>query len=147
MPASIFAEAHSGYMKIKDAVSNSKPCSDRSSIVPPYWSRERYGFGLKSILNLYHVTIGRPSRHVCVIASKQIRSSHYYDGSLGLMVLFDAEPPAGDQQSSYLVYVNRSRVDLLRGSGLWSWKRLLFERYLSGEIRKQLTLIKNAVDK
>ena len=63
------------------------------------------------------------------------------------MVLFDAEPPAGDQQSSYLVYVNRSRVDLLRGSGSWNLKRLLFERYLSGEIRKQLTLIKNAVDK
>ena len=80
------------------------------------------------------------------IASKQILSSHYFDGSLGLMVLFDGEALPGNRPTSYLIYVNRSRIDLLRGSGFSGWKRKLFERQLPGEIRKQLTLIKNAVE-
>ena len=57
----------------------SAPAADRDFM---YWSRERYGFGLKPLLNLYHVTIHHPGPNVAVIASKQIRSSHYFDGRL-----------------------------------------------------------------
>ncbi len=107
-----------------------------------YWSRERYGFGLKPLLNLFHVTIRQPRRDTVVIASKQIRSSHYFDGSLSLMMVMDA--PGGQ---SYLIYVNRSRVDLLRGGGFFGWKRKLFERQLPREIKKQLLLIRKSVER
>ena len=106
-----------------------------------YWSRERYGFGLKPTLNLFHVTIRHPQPSMVVIASKRIRSSHYFDGSLSLVTAVDA--PGGQ---SYLIYVNRSRLDLLCGGGFWGWKRKLFEWRLPGEIKKQLLLIRESVE-
>ena len=109
-----------------------------------YWSRERYGFGLKPLLNLCHVTIRQPKPAVVVISSKQIRSTHYFDGSLGLIVAIDAPDSTAGSKECYMIYVNRSRVDLLRG-GFWGWKRKLFARRLPGEIRKQLVLIKSGV--
>jgi hypothetical protein len=46
-----------------------------------------------------------------VVAGKQIFATHYLDGGLGLtMILHDDATSA-----SYLAYVNRSQVDLLRG--------------------------------
>ncbi len=105
-----------------------------------YWSRESYGFGLKPILNLFHVGIRKVNSRVILISSKQIRSTHYFDGSLGLSVLFDADAPG---KQCYMIYINRSRIDLLRG---WGWKRALFERRLPVEIRKQLVLIQKNVE-
>lgn len=110
-----------------------------------YWSKERYGFGMKPILNLFHVTILKPNPGVTLISSKQIRSSHYFDGSLGLTLVFDAPPSEGGGKACYLIYVNRSRIDLLRG-GLLGFKRTLVQRQLPGEIKKQLSLIKKNVE-
>jgi hypothetical protein len=110
-----------------------------------YWSKERYGFGMKPILSLFHVTILKAKPEVTLIASKQIRSSHYFDGSLGLTLVFDAPDAGNGAKESYLVYVNRSRLDLLRG-GLWGMKRSLVQRQLPGEIKKQLVLIKKSVE-
>jgi len=106
-----------------------------------YWSRERYGFGLKPLVNLFHITIRKPQPAVVVIASKQIRSNHYFDGSLSLVLVADA--PGG---RSYLIFVNRSRVDLLRGGGFGGFKRKLFEWQLPREIKKQLLLIRKNVE-
>lgn len=103
-----------------------------------YWSRERYGYGLKPVVSFFHVMIFRPDAATLVLASKQIRASHYYDGSLGFTVVMDA--PEG----CYLVYFNRSNIDLLRGT-LGGWKRWLFESRLPGEIRKQFVLIQQSV--
>ena len=110
-----------------------------------YWSKERYGFGMKPILNLFHVTIQKPNPAVMLIASKQIRSSHYFDGSLGLTLLFDAPDADNGAKECYLIYVNRSRLDLLRG-GLWGMKKSLVQRQLPGEIKKQLVLIKKSAE-
>ena len=76
-----------------------------------YWLTE--SFGLKPVASVTHVSIYfQPGR--TVIASKQIYASHYFDASLGLTVALDdaAEAPV---PSMYLVYLNRSRIDLLSG--------------------------------
>jgi hypothetical protein len=79
-----------------------------------YWSKEHYGEG-KPVISVTHVGIVRPdSDHrlpAILVAGKQIFATHYMEGGLGLtMIVRDSANGA-----SYLVYVNRSQVDLLRG--------------------------------
>jgi hypothetical protein len=79
-----------------------------------YWSKESYGDG-KPVISITHVGIVRreadPRLPAVVVAGKQIFASRYLEGGVGLtMILHD--DAAG---SSYLAYVNRSQVDLLRG--------------------------------
>ncbi len=102
-----------------------------------YCTRERYGFGLKPLLNLTHVIIHQPSPDVAVIVAKQIWASHYYDGSLAITVLVDAHP------GTYLIYINRSRIDLLRSSG---FKRALVNRFAPGSTRKEVLALKRTVE-
>jgi len=102
-----------------------------------YWSQERYGFGLKPLLNVIHATLYQPSPAVAVIAAKQLWASHYYDGSLGLTVLVDANP------GTYLVYLNRSRIDLLKDAGVKKW---FVKRFAPGAIRKEVTALKRQVE-
>ncbi len=103
-----------------------------------YWSREKYGFGMKPIVNIIHVSIYKPLPNTILIISKQIRSTHYFDGSLGVTMLVDA--PGG----AYLVYINRSRIDLLRDAG-W-FKRTLVERAVPGSTRKELIGIRTRLE-
>jgi hypothetical protein len=79
-----------------------------------YWSKEYYGAG-KPVISVTHVGIFRPETDrqlpAVVIASKQIFATHYIEGALGLtIVMRDAS-----DRTPYLVYLNRSRLDLLRG--------------------------------
>jgi hypothetical protein len=79
-----------------------------------YWSKEHYGEG-KPVISITHVGIVRPASDdrlpAILVAGKQIFATHYVEGGLGLtMVLRDASNGA-----SYLAYVNRSQVDMLRG--------------------------------
>lgn len=79
-----------------------------------YWSKEHYGSG-KPVISITHVGIfrleaGVPGPRV-LVTGKQIFATHYMNGSLGLTtVLRDAENDA-----HYLVYLNRSQIDLLKG--------------------------------
>lgn len=73
-----------------------------------YWSRER--FGLKPVISISHSVLQRREGAV-VFGSKQVFASHYFESSLGL-ALFVA--PAGAAHG-YVTYLNRSRVDTLRG--------------------------------
>jgi hypothetical protein len=79
-----------------------------------YWSKEHYAEG-KPVVSVTHVGImhdGSNRRLPSVlVAGKQIYATHYVDGGLGLtMIVCDAATG-----SAYLVYVNRSQVDVLRG--------------------------------
>lgn len=79
-----------------------------------YWSKEYYGAG-KPIINITHVGIGPTDRGQspgpAVVFAKQIFATHYFEGALGLtLVLGDAA-----SGTSYLVYIHRSEIDLLRG--------------------------------
>jgi hypothetical protein len=49
------------------------------------------------------------------IGSKQIYAMHYYDASLGLTLLVPDRTAASP--ATYVVYLNRSRIDLF--DGLW----------------------------
>lgn len=73
-----------------------------------YWSRER--FGLKPVINITHSAILR-ANGVVVFASKQVYTSHYLDASLGMSVFV----PAPGTPYGYVTYMNRSRVEGLRG--------------------------------
>ncbi len=73
-----------------------------------YWSREK--FGLKPTISISHSLLLRRG-DVVVFGSKQVFASHYFETSLGMSV-FVGLPGAAD---GYLTYLNRSRVDALRG--------------------------------
>ena len=80
-----------------------------------YWSEEQYG--LKPVLNLFHITIYQRERgesNDIFITSKQIYASHYFESSLGFTAFVD-EFGGQNDSNSYLMYLNRSRFDQLRG--------------------------------
>lgn len=100
-----------------------------------YWSKEKVG-GFKLVLSLTHVTVYQrqnESPFRTMIASKQIYANHYFEGSLALTWLVDADDASPENPGCYLIYLNRSRMDALRGSLSW------FKRYLArGRIRDGL---------
>ncbi len=73
-----------------------------------YWSRER--FGLKPVISVSHSVLLR-RENVVVFGSKQVFASHYFESSLGL-AMFVAPPGA---TYGYVTYLNRSRIEGLRG--------------------------------
>lgn len=100
-----------------------------------YWSRENYGHDLKPVVAITDAIIyRRPAGAVpaALIASKQIYANHYYEASLGLTMLFErteADPAPG----FYLIYMNRSRIDLLR-----KWYSGLARGRLSDSLRSSM---------
>jgi hypothetical protein len=78
-----------------------------------YWSKEQYGRG-KPVISVTHVGIAHPepghNLPAVVIAGKQILATHYAEGALGLTMVM----PDSANGTSYLVYLNRSQIDLLR---------------------------------
>jgi hypothetical protein len=98
-----------------------------------YWSTE--SFGLKPVASVTHVSIYvQPGR--TVIASKQIYASHYFDASLGLTAALD-DSASAPGSSMYLVYINRSRIDLLSGF-LGGLRRAILRGRLREGMRKNL---------
>jgi hypothetical protein len=85
-----------------------------------YWSKERVAN--RPITSVTHVNIirgddaGSPD---VLVAGKEIFSTHYINASLGLTALMRGEPGG----PNYLVYVNRSQVDVLHGmfAGIIRW--------------------------
>ena len=108
------------------------PISDVESFV--YWSKERLAD--KPIVSVTHVNILRSHDERLpdvLIAAKQIFATHYINASLGLTALV----PGGPGGPNYLVYVNRSEVDMLRGmfGGIIRW---VLQRRLKAEAAKVL---------
>lgn len=79
-----------------------------------YWSKEKVG--AKNVISVTQLAImqaGRESPADYTVASKQIYGTHYYDASLGLTILLrDRSAPSA---VTYLVYLNRSRIDIFDG--------------------------------
>jgi hypothetical protein len=76
-----------------------------------YWSTET--LGMKPITSVTHVSIARGSaagEPAVLVASKQVFASHYRDASLSVTAITGS---AGTGR--YVVYVHRSRVDVLDG--------------------------------
>ena len=74
-----------------------------------YWSKEHFGSG-KPVILITHVALYRPAEGVAVVIGKQIFGSRYTNGALAMTAITTAE--SGER---YLVYLNRSTVDLLGG--------------------------------
>jgi hypothetical protein len=77
-----------------------------------YWSKELVH--RRPVISLTHVVIAQaggesPVRYA--IGSKQIYAAHYFDASLGLTLLV-RDPASPD---TYVVYLNRTRIDLFDG--------------------------------
>lgn len=79
-----------------------------------YWSKERVH--RRPVISVTHLAIVPGERESPVtysVASRQIYAMHYFDASLGMTLLVPdttASPPA-----TYVVYLNRSRIDLFDG--------------------------------
>jgi hypothetical protein len=94
-----------------------------------YWAKERLGG--RPVVSITHVSIARgatPGVPLVVVAGKQLFANHYMTGSLGLTMLVGA----ADGGPAYLVYLNRSRVDLL--GGLFG---RLVRRIMEGRLRSE----------
>jgi hypothetical protein len=67
-----------------------------------------------------------------IVAGLQIFATHYYDASLGVTALLPGEPGG----TNYLVYVNRSEIDVLDGplSGVTRW-------FLRRRLRSEATTV------
>ena len=78
-----------------------------------------------------------------VIASKGIYASHYFEASLGLTALVHG--PAADPSHTYLIYLNRSRADGLRGP-LSGMKRALIGSSLREGARKNMDIIRQRLE-
>src|SRR5438874_1945803 len=76
-----------------------------------YWSKEK--FGLTPFITVTHVTIARDAQGDYVMTSKDVYSTRYVDASLTLTVASDALRSPG---AFYLVYMNRSRANALKGA-------------------------------
>jgi len=110
-----------------------------------YWSLEKFGY--KPVVSITDVTICRVmqgSATSYVIASMQIYADHYFTGSLGLAAFVDKnrQRPGSDAR---LIYLNRSRVDLLQGffSGL---KRFFIKRRLLDGMDRYLRRVKERLE-
>jgi hypothetical protein len=79
-----------------------------------YWSRELVRG--RPVISITHVAIAAAvdnSPIAYAVGSKQIYAMHYYDASLGLTLLLPDRTAAS--QATYVVYLNRSRIDLFDG--------------------------------
>lgn len=111
-----------------------------------YWSKEKQR-GLKTVLGVTHVTIYRQKVErgsQIIIASKQLYANHYFEGSLALTWLVDVEAGA-EKTGCYLIYLNRSRMDALRGAISWLKRSLSRGRIRDGLV-KNLQLTKETVE-
>jgi hypothetical protein len=79
-----------------------------------YWSKEKVG--RRPVVSVTHLSIQRTSDESVAdyaIASKHIYGTHYFDASLGLTILL--RDRTSSTPATYVVYINRSRVDVLSG--------------------------------
>jgi hypothetical protein len=87
-----------------------------------YWSKEK--FGLAPFITVTHTSIVCPSESMCVIASRDVYSSRYFDTSLALTIAADAPSEKG---SFDLLYANRARANALKGT-FAALRRTIVER-------------------
>jgi hypothetical protein len=80
------------------------------------------------VVSITHLAIARTADSATdyAIASKQIYGAHYFDASLGLTILLrDRSTPS---PATYVVYINRSRVDIFSGMLAGIARRLVVNR-------------------
>lgn len=102
-----------------------------------YWSKEQYGAG-KPMISVTHVDIVRPRAAGPVrvaVVGREIFATHYRNASIGMTAV--AQDTSGQR---YLVYVNRSHLDVLGGI-FGGWKRAILE----GRVKNESATVFNEV--
>lgn len=111
-----------------------------------YWSKEK--FGLKAVISLTQVIICRrkgENRNELLIATKQLFADHYFDSSLGFAI-FSEQSRRSRLPGNYLIYLNQSRADALRGfmTGL---RRSVVESRSLTALKNNMKVIKQRLEK
>jgi hypothetical protein len=110
-----------------------------------YWSKELVrSRGVVSITHLSVAHLPEDAVPEYAVASKQIYASHYFDASLGLTVLVPDR--SGKTPATYVVYLNRSRIDLFNGffGGI---TRAIVKGKARGTVTLLLERLKKAADR
>lgn len=113
-----------------------------------YWSREKPGPSPTITIThlimwpVYRHTPGSPVRHA--VLSRQIYGSRYFDASMGLTLLLP--DPAAPGGTTYVVYLNRSRLDVFGGLFGGLIKRTVRGRVRSG-MAESLARVKAAMER
>jgi hypothetical protein len=79
-----------------------------------YWSKEKVAS--RNVVSVTHLAIARTAADSpadYAVASTQIYGTHYFDASLGLTIL--VRDASSDTPATYVVYLNRSRIDIFDG--------------------------------
>jgi hypothetical protein len=105
-----------------------------------YWSKEK--FGLTPFISVTHVTVVPHGPHQYVAATRDVYSTRYVDASLSLAIASDSMSDAG---SFYLVYVNRSRANALKGA-FAKLRRSIVERRARGSLEENLKNVKRRLE-
>jgi len=101
-----------------------------------YWSKELIrGRPVISITHVATAVADDDSPVACAIGSKQIYAMHYFDASLGLTLLVPDRRPGAS--ATFLVYLNRSRIDLFDGL-FGGMARRMVARRARGLVAEQL---------
>jgi hypothetical protein len=111
-----------------------------------YWSKEK--FGLKPVISVTHVFIyprNTENRKELLIATKQLFADHYFDSSLGFAILAE-EPADSTIPGTYLIYLNQSRADALKGF-LTGLRRSVVESRSLTALKNNLKLIKQRLER
>jgi hypothetical protein len=99
---------------LREHLRNYPTTRDERRIDRVYWSKELVN--RRPVISVTHLTIERAEKESpaeYAVTSKHIYGMHYFDASLGLTVLLrDRTAPT---PATYVVYLNRSRVDLFKG--------------------------------
>lgn len=109
-----------------------------------YWVKENYG-ALETVISIVHAVIYEPPSKPkwALVAQKHIYASHYYDASLAVTSVLGVEE-AG-KSVSYLVYVNRSRGDALKG-GIGGVRRTMARDQASKSAEQTLGTIQRMLE-
>jgi len=109
-----------------------------------YWVKDDYGF--KPVLSIVHGVVYQPPSRAdrAYVVQKQIYANHYFDGSLAVATALSATEQGAPV--TYLVYVNRSRGDMLRG-GLGGLKRSAAQSQARKAAEETLGTIKSQLEK
>jgi hypothetical protein len=105
-----------------------------------YWSKEK--FGLTPFISVTHVVLVPSGPHQYVAATRDVYSTRYVDASLSLAIASDS---ISDPGSFYLVYVNRSRANALKGA-FAKLRRSIVERRARGSLEENLKNVKRRLE-
>jgi hypothetical protein len=110
-----------------------------------YWSKEK--LGPATVISVTHLALTRVSESpvtAFAAASKQLFGSHYFDALLGLTAV--VQDPATPGAPTYVVYLNRSRLDVFDGlfGGL---KRTIVRSRMRSSVADKLVAARDRVER